>query len=406
MIDKDHTLHSRRSFLQWGTALAIGGTIPRVYAESDQKAETTKKKSNQNAKVAIARCKSYGQEVKKAYEQCFDLLGGIGAMVKNKTVTIKVNLTGFEERSRDPSIGKPGETYITHGDTAIALTSVLFNNGAKRVRIVESAYTRNNMEDLLEKAEWDVDALYALGDVEIENTRNLGYGKKYATLPVPGDGYLFSSFELNHSYQDTDVFVSLSKMKNHLVAGVTLAMKNIFGITPSSRYGSEAGSEDAIAGRMPLHGYRPRRRRWGGPRNEETIELPGAKDGDFPMDQGYRVPHIIADLCAARPIHLSIIDGIIAMSGQEIPNRWGGSLTKPGVLIAGLNPVSTDAVGTAVMGYADPRAQRGTTPFQRGDNHIALAEQCGLGTADLAEIEVLGASIKDVIYPYEKKEDQ
>jgi uncharacterized protein (DUF362 family) len=31
---------------------------------------------------------------------------------------------------------------------------------------------------------------------------------------------------------------------------------------------------------------------------------------------------------------------------------------KPGVLVAGLNPVSTDAVAAAVMGYS-PRAVRG-----------------------------------------------
>ncbi|MCP4709832.1 MAG: DUF362 domain-containing protein, partial [Planctomycetes bacterium] len=193
-----------------------------------------------------------------------------------------------------------------------------------------------------------IEALFSLGNVEIENTRNLGLGKTYSTLPVPGGGYLFSSFELNHSYQDTDVFISLAKMKNHTIAGVTLAMKNLFGITPNTRYGSDAGNEDAIIGRMPLHGTRRRRRRRGGDQNS-VIELPGAKEGDFPNNPGYRIPRIIADICAARPIHLSIIDGITSMSGQETPGRFNCAYTKPGVLITGLNPVSTDAVATAVM---------------------------------------------------------
>ena len=69
-------------------------------------------------------------------------------------------------------------------------------------------------------------------------------------------------------------------------------------------------------------------------------------------------------------------------------------LTTPGVLIAGLNPVSTDAVGTAVMGYADPRAARGVKPFQNCDNHLLLAEQAGLGIADLAQIDVRGMPIE------------
>ena len=37
--------------------------------------------------------------------------------------------------------------------------------------------------------------------------------------------------------------------------------------------------------------------------------------------------------------------------------------TEPGLLVAGDNPVSTDAVGTALMGY-DPMADRGT-PLSR-----------------------------------------
>ena len=91
------------------------------------------------------------------------------------------------------------------------------------------------------------------------------------------------------------------------------------------------------------------------------------------------------------------------MSGGEGP--WCGGvaqlkLTTPGVIIAGLNPVSTDAVGTAVMGYENARASRGTKPFHFCDNHLLLAEQAGLGTADLAQIDVRGVSIEKARYPY------
>ena len=66
----------------------------------------------------------------------------------------------------------------------------------------------------------------------------------------------------------------------------------------------------------------------------------------------------------------------------------------PGVIIAGRNAVNVDAVGMAVMGY-DPYAERGTSPFIRGDNSLRLAEEAGLGTRDLKRIEVVGLSIKD-----------
>ena len=85
-------------------------------------------------------------------------------------------------------------------------------------------------------------------------------------------------------------------------------------------------------------------------------------------DPGYRVPHIVADLVAARPIDLAIIDGVESVAGGEGPWIRGLRIVKPGVLIAGLNPVCTDAVATAVMGY-NPRAARGTAPFQHLRQH-------------------------------------
>ncbi len=53
------------------------------------------------APVALARCKSYGTEFLAATEKMFDQLGGIGRMVKGKTVTIKINLTGGETTRLD-----------------------------------------------------------------------------------------------------------------------------------------------------------------------------------------------------------------------------------------------------------------------------------------------------------------
>ena len=344
-----------------------------------------------DAKVAIVPCRTYGPELKPALNKCFDLLGGIGSLVKHKTVTVKLNLTGTNFSN---FLDRPvGETYMTHYATALTLASELFAAGARRVRFVESTTSRADLAASLRLADWDVRALEALGEVEFENTRNLGKGKSYAHLAVPGSGYMFSSFEFNHSYADTDVMVSLAKLKNHITAGVTLSMKNLFGITPNSLYGTEAGSEDALEGRGVLHD----------PTGFEKIKVPGLMEGITSKEPTWRVPHIVADICAARPIHLAIIDGITSMSGGEGP--WcadAGPLkvTTPGVLIAGLNPVSTDAVGTAVMGYENPRAARGTKPFHFCENHLLLAEQAGVGTANLGQIDIRGLPLNKARYPY------
>jgi uncharacterized protein (DUF362 family) len=312
-------------------------------------------------------------------------------LVRGKTVTVKVNLTGTNFA---PYLGRPvGETFMTHYATAQALGSLLFEAGARRVRFVESTQSKSSLETSLDYADWDVKALQALGKVEFENTRNLGKSKRYARLQVPSGGYMFSVFDFNQAYQETDVMVSLAKLKNHVTAGVTLTMKNMFGITPNALYGGEAGREDATDGRGPLHN----------PMGYEKIELPGLKSGIDSKDPTWRVPRIVADICTARPIHLAIIDGITAMSGGEGP--WCSDaaplkVTTPGVLIVGLNPVSTDAVGTAVMGYDNPRATRGIKPFGLCDNHLLLAEQAGLGTADLKQIDLRGLSLEKARYPY------
>jgi uncharacterized protein (DUF362 family) len=392
----DHALN-RRGFLcrattlAAGTPLALSATIQSLLAGKEPSPRSGTVRNRSDAKVAIVNCRSYGPEVRQAMAQAFDLLGGVGSLVRNKTVTVKLNLTGT---NFTPYFNRPvGESFMTHYATALALANLLLEAGAKRIRFVESTQSKANLETSLGYADWDLTALKALGNIEFENTRNLGQGKSYAHLRVPGGGYMFSSFDFNHAYEETDVMVSLAKLKNHVTAGVTLTLKNLFGITPNTLYGGEAGREDATDGRGPLHS----------PMGYDQIRLPGIKDGVTSKDPTVRVPRIVTDICAARPIHLAIIDGITSMSGGEGP--WCSDaaplkFTTPGVLIAGLNPVSTDAVGTSVMGYDNPRAARGTKPFHLCDNHLLLAEQAGLGTADLAQIDLRGLSLDKARYPY------
>jgi uncharacterized protein (DUF362 family) len=392
------TNFSRRAFLHRTLTLAAGAPLAvelsarkLTAAESSPSSGKGSASRRNEAKVAMVSCRTYGPEVRTALAQSFDMLGGIGSLVKNKTVTVKINLTGTDF---SPYMDRPvGETFMTHYSTALALASLLFESGARRVRFVESTTSRSGLVSSLGLADWDIKALQALGTVEFENTRNLGSSKSYTHLSVPSGGYMFSAFDFNHSYGDTDVMVSLAKLKMHITAGITLSMKNLFGITPNALYGSEAGTEDALEGRGVLHS----------PIGFEKIKLPGLKTGISSVDPTWRVPRIVADICSARPIHLAIIDGITSMSGGEGP--WCSEaapikFTSPGVIIAGLNPVSTDAVGAAVMGFDNPRATRGTKPFQMCDNHLLLAEETGVGIADLAQIDLRGLSIDKARYPY------
>jgi len=376
---------SRRQFLRGLSATAAGFCLsPRGLLLAS---------NLPTAPVAVAKCRAYGPEVLPTLETMFDQLGGLEQLVKGKTVAIKLNLTG----QANFRLGyKPVElTQWVHPQVVGATVHLLGQAGAHRVRLLESAFSTDEpLEEFMLRANWEPhDFLSAAPRVEFENTNYLGMGKSYSRFPVPGGGLMFKAYDLNHSYEDSDVFVSLAKLKEHATAGVTLSMKNCFGITPCTIYGDGAGTDEPSlvprGGRDMLHdGHR-----------RPSQSSPSENDPGSPREGGYRVPRVTADLVAARPIHLAIIDGIETMAGGE--GWWveGTRPVRPGLLIAGTNCVTTDAVATALMGF-DPMADRGTPPFETCDSTLRLAEQLGVGTRDLRQIEVVGTPIQEAIFRF------
>ncbi len=345
------------------------------------------------APVAIARCRNYGPELLPSLETVFDQIGGLGRIVKGKTVAIKLNLNGGPDRR----LGyRPlGESHWPHPELTTAVMTLMDKAGAHRIRLLESAWAPQSapLEEHFFEANWDPSMFRrAARRVEFENT-NFANGKRYSRFRVPGGGYIYPGYDLNHSYEDCDVFVSIAKPKDHSTTGVTLCLKNLFGITPLTIYGSGAGvdpeGEFPRNGRMSILHYGER---------QPALGAPPENDPASSREDGYRVPRIIADLVAARPVHLSILDGVTSMAGGQ-----GASVlcdfVEPGVIMASTNIVCIDAVGTAMMNY-DPMADRGTSPFETCDNTMKLAEDLGAGTRDLSRIEVVGTPLKDVVYDY------
>ena len=345
--------------------------------------------------VSIARCPTYSRdELLATMARMFDQIGGLNRLVSGKTVTIKLNLTGNPAQRFQ---GRPlGVTHYTHPNTVGALVHLLGRAGAARVRLVESCWaTAGPLEEYLLDSGWNVRTLQsAAPKVEFENTNALGLGKRYSSFKVPGKAWIFPAYRMNHSYADTDVFVSVAKLKNHATCGVTLAMKNCFGNTPASIYGDDAGvdepNESPTKGRVNVCHY--------GKRPPAKI-APSELDPASSREPEYRMPRITAEVVASRPIHLAFIDGIETITGGEGPWINGLKLAKPDLLIAGTDALATDAIATAAMGY-DPRAPRGTAPFRACDNTFLLAEQLGLGTADPKRIEVRGLTVAEARFPF------
>ena len=164
----------------------------------------------------------------------------------------------------------------------------------------------------------------------------------HKVCPVPGGGAMFGHYLLPQSAVDTDAFVWVSKMKCHAFMGVTLCLKNLFGLPPMPPLGRS---------RVYFHHI-------------------------------IRLPYVLVDLGQIVDPVLNIIDGLVGQSGRE----WGGEGRIADTLIAGDHVIATDVCGAHLMGF-DPLADWPHAPFLRDRNALRLAQETGYGLADLSQVD-------------------
>src|SRR5262249_5352283 len=141
-----------------------------------------------------------------------------------------------------------------------------------------------------------------------------------------------------------DFFVSMPKLKTHHRAGVTLSMKNLFGIVPGSCYGWP---------KNVLH--------WAG------------------------IDRSILDINAAARPDFVIIDGILGMEGN---GPIQGKFPQRGVLLFGDDPVATDCTACRVMGLRPEKI-----------DYLSRASTM-LGHLEPSKIQQLGEPIASVRTPF------
>jgi len=129
---------------------------------------------------------------------------------------------------------------------------------------------------------------------------------------------------------DADYFVNLPKIKTEGHVKVTLSIKNLFGV--------------------------PQRRKKSGLHS--------------------RLGEILPYLARVIRSDLIVVDGIVAMEGN---GPLIGTPRELGIVVAGVNPVSVDAVCSRMMGF---------DPSEIG--YIEAAHAMGLGEIDLGLVEVVG----------------
>ena len=161
--------------------------------------------------------------------------------------------------------------------------------------------------------------------------------------PVPGGGQMFREYALPQRAMDVDAFVSVQKLKNHGFMGVTLCLKNLFGLVPQEPQGRA---------RQYYHHL-------------------------------VRMPYMLADLGRLFDPALNIVDGLVSQARRE----WqGGEPRVTDTLIAGDQVIATDACATHLMGH-DPQGDWLTPPYHRDRNALLVAAEGGFGTVDLDEID-------------------
>ncbi len=213
---------SRREFL---TAACAGGAAAFGILSTNK----LYKKYKLRADTFIAKASSYSADFSALIQNGFRELGILPSEIKGKTVLVKPNLVET----------RPGMPHInTHPSIIAGAADAFLSLGAAEIIIAEGpGHCRDSRRLVLESGLIDVlrEKRIHFTDINFDDvffTHNHTKLSKLKDLALP------------LAIRKADWVVSLANMKTHHWAGVTLSMKNMFGIMPGSFYGCPAVSTD------------------------------------------------------------------------------------------------------------------------------------------------------------------
>ena len=279
---------SRRDLLIGTGAVAAGASVSVPYYWPRYRQDRRPKCS----RVAVLRVDDYVQSVEDSLRcglQLFRL------DVEGKTVLLKPNLVDYI----------PGNAINTHPILVAAAAECFRRLGAKEVIVAEGPGHQRDTELVLCESGYESllrENRIRFIDLNRDELMSVNLLAEYSGL---------KRLWLPRAIVGTDFLVSMPKVKTHHWSGVTLSMKNIFGVVPGNKYG------------------------W--PKN---------------ILHWHGIHESILDLCATIPIHFVIADAVKCMEGNGPLN---GSARQLGWVVLADDPVAADATCARLMGLEADR---------------------------------------------------
>ena len=270
-------------FLAGGTLAVSSLSLPSVGAISGFRTQ-----------VFIGKASTYKKNLRDVIVRGFYELGISPAEIKGKKVLLKPNLVETHVESAHIN---------THPLVVRAAIEAFLSLGARTVVVGEGPGHRQDVWQILEES--------GLGPILHEDRIPFTNLNEQTGFSVTNRGQWTALTKLTFPgvFRDVDWIVSMPKLKTHHWAGVTLSMKNLFGVMPGLYYG------------------------W--PKN--VLHHQG-------------IHQSILDITATLKPHFSIVDGIVGMEGD---GPIMGTPKSMGVLVMGRNLPAVDATCARLMGI-DP----------------------------------------------------
>jgi uncharacterized protein (DUF362 family) len=289
---RDRTIAGKRG--EWTRREVLFGSLGGFLVSSGFAFLSGCTKRKESADIFISKLATYESDIASVVFAGFKALGVKESEIRGKRILLKPNLV-------EPH---PGAGHInTHPLVIRGAAEAFLRAGASKVLVAEGpGHTRDSLLMLEESG---------LGEVLREDRISfvdLNYVSGYS-VENAGRRTRLRALTLPVTLRDVEWVVSVAKMKTHHWAGVTLSMKNLFGVMPGIYYG------------WPKNVFH-----WEG------------------------IDNSILDINETVKPHFAIVDGVVGMEGD---GPIMGTPKRAGVIVMGRNLPAVDATCARIMGI-DP----------------------------------------------------